>query len=93
MRCVYHLLGIKQEKTEMNMSKFGFKKIGMLVLVILVFGCDLPFEWPNPNLEVIVPKEEVMTAWALSPQGDKIIYWVSGSSKPLLLTHLTQRRI
>jgi hypothetical protein len=69
------------------------KQIIILTFIILLFGCALPFEWPNPNLEVIIPKEEVMTAWALSPQGDKIVYWVSGSSKPFLLTPATGQKI
>jgi hypothetical protein len=90
--CVYRSFGIRQEKIEMNIPKCGLIKINMLALALLVFGCALPFEWPNPNLEVIIPKEENMTAWMLSPQGDKIVYWVSGSSNPFLLTPATQQR-
>jgi hypothetical protein len=74
----------------MKIPKLGFIKINILVLVVLVFGCALPFEWPNPNLEVIVPKEEVMDAWVLSLEGDKIVY--SDSQSSFLLIPATQQK-
>jgi hypothetical protein len=75
----------------MNITKFRLFQLSVLTLVILLFGCNL-FGDTNPNLETIVPKEEGMSAWKLSPQGDKLFYWVSSSSSYVLLDSTTQQK-
>ena len=58
----------------------------LLILTLLLFGCGWPFgqEETNPNVEIIVPSEEVR-GWGLSPGGDKIIYGSAKSEATFLL--------
>ncbi len=46
-----------------------------LIITVLLFGCGWPFgQETNPNIEIIIPKDEDIRGWILSPGGDKIIY-------------------
>ena len=51
-------------------------KIILLVLSLLLFGCSLPFsQEKNPNVEVVVEKNNIVDrVWSSSPGGDKIMY-------------------
>jgi hypothetical protein len=62
----------------MRISKFMTIRVPILLiltLTLLLFGCSWPFgQETNSHVEIIVPENENIGHWFLSPGGDKIIY-------------------
>jgi hypothetical protein len=74
------------------------KNFGLLLIIIpLLFSCGIPnpffIEFNKPaNVEVIVSKEEGVSSWALSPEGDKIVYYQSNPPGVFLLFPASQQK-
>lgn len=69
----------------------------LLFLILLFFGCSLPFgcNVEPANIEIVVPKSEKVNDWALSPDGEKIIYRSEAQKNVktfLLFLKTTQKR-
>ncbi len=80
----------------MQTSQFSFTRLSILIFLFLIgSGCGpLGPSFPPANVEVIVPENEGVSSWLLSPEGDKIAYrsGVDNTSTIFLLFPATQQK-